>query len=445
MLNKLIFIIMVSIAIFLDENGVDRPRSMIYDAAFVGFRYIDIIFLGLLYSLLLRYLIVFSKNKIKKLNLSTIDKGILFWYLVIFLGICVGLINNGEQFFFSWRGFFLGTILFIFIKGSFRIKDIPWLFHTFSILVSIKSLEIMFNYITGHGVTTLSLGYIPVFDGAVLDILVFSALGLLGYLLINKDINITVKIIYSLILINEILIIILSFRRGIWVTFIIGLLIVLFFTEKQVRYRFCFAIFSLIILIFVTINILNLGSISGKNLDDFLFRIQSINVFNNNQYSQTNEGHLDDIIEGFNALKEKSLIFGLGVGVSYKTNLTSDWKDESWGVHNGIIDNWQKFGLIGLFCYFSFYYRIGIIFKSIPKLNPKNFTFAIGFIAFIFARFIVSLTFINYTLGSVQENIILFLGIGILSLIYSSSTECSANNYKKENNGLKRYNLGLLD
>lgn len=393
-----LFIILALLTVFFQEfstGGIEYENRIIYTIFIGPFRLMDLIILVIFSYVLLRK--IFNRNiKFKKNKTNLFLVGI---YISVLCGLIIGALNNGNNLFYDWKGLFLGTLIYIILNEFYTYEDKNKLIKIFLTLIAINNIFILLRYVTGNGVRINSLGYTTVFNGVELDYLVFSCIVLFS-IMIRKKYDIFNKKTTNIFFLLELLVIVTSFRRSTWALLIVGLLMSVFYYRKYLNVNNLIRIITGLVLA-LFIGFLALTAFSDKGINDIVARLSSFNITQNNEYSNTNKGHVDDIVEGFNQIKKHSFFWGSGLGIEYETELsTKDWKDVSVGVHNGFIDIWLKYGIIGLASFTAMF-----LYLMFRKENDEiNYSLKI----FIVIRFFISFTFINYTQGSYRENFLLF-------------------------------------
>ena len=126
-----------------------------------------------------------------------------------------------------------------------------------------------------------------------------------------------------------------------------------------------------------------------------------------NIYATTNQGHINDILDGFDEVKAHP-IAGLGVGVLYHGQRTAQWKGDAGMVHNAPVEVWIKFGLLGLIVFITIYV---ILFRDIWKRRNRGRVcdlLSFGGGAFLFGNALVIGTVYSWPFGAPEKGILIF-------------------------------------
>ena len=126
-----------------------------------------------------------------------------------------------------------------------------------------------------------------------------------------------------------------------------------------------------------------------------------------NVYATTNQGHINDILDGFDEAKAHP-IAGLGVGVLYHGQRTAQWKGDAGMVHNAPVEVWIKFGLLGLIVFVTIYV---ILFRDIWRRRNRGRVcdlLSFGGGAFLFGNALVIGTVYSWPFGAPEKGILIF-------------------------------------
>jgi hypothetical protein len=148
------------------------------------------------------------------------------------------------------------------------------------------------------------------------------------------------------------LLIILSFRRSVWLFFLTGLIVIAFRAARRRRLTVTKTWRLLSAAAVVTAVVL--VSFGGEVV---AARVASINPAADNEFTATNADHVNDIKDALAVIGENP-VFGFGTGTFYETDRIANWKESSFEVHNAVLHVWLKFGLLGLITYLGFHYRL---------------------------------------------------------------------------------------
>ena len=126
-----------------------------------------------------------------------------------------------------------------------------------------------------------------------------------------------------------------------------------------------------------------------------------------NVYATTNQGHIDDILDGWDQVRAHP-ITGLGVGVLYHPTRTARWKGDAGMVHNAPVEMWIKFGLLGVVVFFAIYF---ILFRDIWRRRRGSGCsdlLAFGAGAFLLGNFVVICTVYAWPFSTWEKGILIF-------------------------------------
>jgi O-antigen ligase len=118
--------------------------------------------------------------------------------------------------------------------------------------------------------------------------------------------------------------------------------------------------------------------------------------------------HVLDIVEAVRVIRA-SPIFGIGVGTYYETQIISGWKPKSYGVHNGFLNTWIKFGILGALAYLAMFVSfarsgwrvVSISLRRGKVLAVAPFGTAVGI-------WIMSFLFLPTPFESFQKSVLIF-------------------------------------
>lgn len=146
------------------------------------------------------------------------------------------------------------------------------------------------------------------------------------------------------------LVVLLSFRRSFWLAGVVGASILFYdaIRRRQVSGARALAVLAVALVVGIA-GFVTLGS------ESVMARLSSFLPGSETAYSQTNEDHVNDILEAFKQVAREPLT-GLGVGQYYDTPLLAGWKERSFEVHNVFLQVWLKFGLLGLLSFTGFHF-----------------------------------------------------------------------------------------
>ena len=335
---------------------------LIYSNIFGGFRFIDFLCF-LIFSEIFIYRIVIFRGSFK--IVKSINKSLLIFAFAILISVILTLIKGSFNIFFGWKNLFLGVLFFYsFINAFNSEKEIETLLKCIFNLVFFKSIYSLILYMLGYGLYTLDKGYVPILFPPSITFVVFINLLALSYLLFGNE-TVSKKVLLCLTIGVTLFLIIFSLSRIDWGIYSIGLLtifIILSFRKKITYFIFLITLFFLIQLFFpgeFQRAMFHFSQILELLRKPQSFRLESVTM------------HWFDIIEALDQIKQHPIL-GIGVGVPYETKYVYLWKTVSYGVHNGFLNTWFKFGLLGAIAYIMLFLRFLLTGFKILFIIPIN-------------------------------------------------------------------------
>lgn len=396
-----------SLAMFREFDSPDGPASLIYGRAFSSFRWVDLLLLAIVLAT-----IVLSRPRDWRLPRSVAWPALVFACAIVF-AIFFGQAHGGYNIFFDWRGIALGAgLVMVFsdwVRTSFALKSAV---NILILVVSVRAVWILFNYVAGGGVDTVLLGVrTPFYDGATLSI--SGLVGLLALRLSQEEHRLLRKLVLILGGLLGYLLVLVCFRRTFWGELFIATVILVVLKRKGRRIVIAGGVVTLILAAAIVPGV-------------FIERIRSIEFDSTaSEFSDTNLDHLNDILDAWDQITERP-ITGLGLGYPYQTARIRAWKEESWEVHNAPIHVWLRYGLLGLISYL--WYHIALFrwvrgFKNSPDRWVR--AFAQVCFAYMVGQFIVPLGFSPWPYGGLQSCILLAFLMGSLFALQAYDANAS--------------------
>lgn len=405
----LVLTLIFSLLWFREFSSSDGPRSPLYFEAWGGFRWVDFLVLGLIYVHLLW--ILGARAHIPQIP-SVLRKPAVLSLAALGISILWGIYQGGGHVYFDWRNIFLGVGLALVFSCRIRTPSaLQEAVHIFALVTGLLVLYILGGYATGaRSVLTVIPGLsTPLYDGPTLSAAVLLALFAFRFAL--HDGSSFRKTWWMLVGCAAFVLVLLSFRRTMWCELAIGIL-TLAVLQKKRRVAAWGAIGFIVALVV---------SLGGQSV---FHRAESMDPFASGQseYTQTNEDHVNDILDALDQVKQHPLL-GIGLGNTYRTPRLSDWKAESWGVHNGLLHTWLLYGLLGLVAYLWIHVSL---FRWLNRLqvahsNPHAGAFAQVGLAFLVGPFLVSFAFSPWPYGTLNIDILVFFIIGSLLFLQAGS------------------------
>jgi O-antigen ligase len=197
-------------------------------------------------------------------------------------------------------------------------------------------------------------------------------------------------------------VVILAFRRYAWVELatVFGAFVMLSGANRR-RYLVSVAAVGVvgIVTVAATWSALDWGS-RLASLDPTQTRAENV-------YATTNQGHIDDILDGWDQVRAHP-VTGLGVGVLYHPTRSATWKGEAGMVHNAPIEVWIKFGILGVLIFFAIYF---VLFRDIWRRRRRgriSDLLAFGGGAFLLGNFVVICTVYPWAFSTWEKGILIF-------------------------------------
>jgi O-antigen ligase len=108
-------------------------------------------------------------------------------------------------------------------------------------------------------------------------------------------------------------------------------------------------------------------------------------------------------------------IMGIGLGMPYETFRITEWKAESYMVHNAIVHVWLFYGLFGLIVYLWYHFNLFRWLMRFRQSTDRRVA-AIGgaSLAYLAAQFAITWGFTPWPYSQTQEDIVIFFLIGAL-------------------------------
>jgi hypothetical protein len=380
-------------------DSPDGRGSFLYDKAFGGVRWIDLLLVSFIFAhALLR---LYSGRKWLHVPSSILRPSWVFAAVVAF-AFAYGWRNGGDHLFFDWRDLFLGAALTLVFSYWVRTSgELEVVVQVFAIAFSLRIVFILVSYAFGGGVDSVLDGVrTPLYDGATLSEAGFLAVLGLNFSLDHKPL--VERIFWGVCAFLGYLLVFAAFRRTFWGEVFISTSVVLL-TRSKARLKILSAV-----LIPATIVMLIAGPFVEK-------RLVSFDVMENSaEYGDTNLDHINDILDAMDHVREHPIL-GIGLGRPYQTFRIAQWKAESVVVHNALVHVWLFYGLAGLITYVWFHvsaFRWLRGFRS--SSDPVLRTFGATVLAYIVAQFVMSAGFSPWPYGELQNTIVFAFLFGSL-------------------------------
>jgi len=402
MFRWLFLTLIFSLLWFREFSSADGPRSFLYLESWGGFRLADFLMLGLVYFHLLW--ILGTRQPLPKIP-RILKKPAPLFLAALGISLSWGVYQGGSHVYFDWRNIFLGVGLALMFSCWIRTPTaLHEAVYIFAAMMGLLVFYAWAGYLAGtRGVLTVIPGLsTPLYDGPTLSAAVL--LVLLAFRFAPLENSFFRKTGWVIVGSATFLLVLLSFRRTIWAELAIGALVLAALQKKR-----RIVLFASIVVAFAFI--LGLG---GQRVYQ---RVESMNPFaaGQSEYTSTNEDHVNDVLDALDQVKQDPLL-GIGLGRTYRTPRISDWKAESWGVHNGLLHVWLLYGLLGLVAYLWLH---ASLFRWLNRLqaarsDPRARAFAQVGLAYLVGPFLVSFAFSPWPYGAFNTDLLVSFIIGSL-------------------------------
>jgi len=384
---------------FREYEGLPgETKSPLYGGAWAGFRWVDLLLLGLFYVHALW--ILMTRQQLPRLPKSLKISTLLIMG-AIGTAYIYGLYQGGEHLYFDWRNALLGAGLAVvfgfWIQRPTALEDA---IHVFAWVMGARILYLLGDYlVAGRGVTGVLPGVrTPVYDGPTLDGAVL--LVLLAFRFTQQKVGRARKMFWVIAGVAAVLLVLLSLRRTFWGEMALGIVVVAILQKNR---RCLWALVLVPLLLF------------GYS-DRFYLRAKSMNpLAERSSYSVTNEDHVGDVLDALDVVEEHPVL-GIGLGQSYRTRRITAWKTESWEVHNALLHVWVFYGLLGLIAFLSFHASLFHWLKKLQatEADPRVQAFCQVGLAYLVGQFCMSCGFTPWFYGALGTDILIFFVLGTL-------------------------------
>jgi hypothetical protein len=399
-LGGIVLTVLFSLLCCREYNSVDGTSFFLYSDAGAGFRWVDLLLLGIIYPHVLWVLM--TRRRLTSAPNAIMRPALLF-FVAIAIAFMQGLYQEGSHLYFDWRNIVLGIGLAgIYVFWIQTPSDLRRAVKLLALIMGIRILYLLANYTLGRGTEGGVPGLrTPIYDGPTLNAAVFIVLLAFCYTRV-QSLTVLHRSIWTFVGLSAFMLTLLSFRRTAWAEVVVGVLLLLLLTTRMRLATFAFLL------------LISIGTALIAN-EQLYLRIQSFNPFTSNTsaYTTTNEDHVGDVLDALDHVKENPVL-GIGLGRPYTTKRIREWKTESWEVHNALIHVWLFYGMLGLIAYLWFH--VGL-FRWLNRVRSKHpdahvQAFCQAGLAWIVGQFAITCGFAPWPYGALQTNVIAFFIIG---------------------------------
>lgn len=308
---------------------------------------------------------------------------VIMGWLTLIVALVLGIIRRANEPFADWRNFLVLAVTAVVVAKLLSGRSWRrWALTDLAIGYGVLSVVNIVIWILGGGVQLFDLR-VPVTDGYDLSLAVLAA-AVAAESWIRGFPNTTraYALALRLTLIASTVLVLLSFRRSLWAYVVLTIIVVGFWGIRTSRAGRATAMRLL-----GALGLLAIIAVLALGPEKVYERVESFSPSAENRYTATNEDHVNDVRDALTVIATEPLL-GLGIGTTYETELISEWKTESFEVHNAFIHSWLKFGLLGLITYVGFHIALGL---ALYRLGGRG---AMGFVAAgisVFTEQVVSL------------------------------------------------------
>ena len=323
---------------------------------------------------------------------------------VVALGTVVGILHGTHNPFGDWRDLVMG-VLFAFALWSTVLRSEEGCFRfaqLFVVIVGAYGAVQLIQFMGGGGEIAF-YGRTPTGDHATLEYMVAMVGVSLAMLRTRRS-----RSLWVFGALVGTAVVALGFRRYAWVELGVVYGVFLLLTDRTSRRQYLKGLFVVLVAVAVAVAMTWSQlhwSERFASLDPWQTKVE-------NKYATTNQGHLDEIRDGLDQV-QKNPVVGLGVGITYVGQRTARWKGDAGMVHNGLVEMWIKFGILGLVTYVGLYMAL---FWSIWKRRRGtrySDLLAWGAGAFLFGNFLINATVYPWPFGVWEKSILIFAMIAV--------------------------------
>jgi hypothetical protein len=402
--SEAVFLLLVAITTwFGSEFGEGGPPSAWFDQRIYGVPLHYGLFLGLVLLItpyLPRGVAASLSGRLRQIG---VWPSVATAALVLAFALSLAIVRGVPELFADWRN--LGVAAVTAIVASKWIAAQEWrrfVVTDIATMYGLLSLPYLVGYVLGGGSSLFGVR-IPVFEGTSLYLGSFAAIvAIWNVLRPDERLGSLRTSVLRLAGISGALLVLLSFRRSFWLVWALGLVLVAFLHMRRQGGR-PIRLFVAAALGFAVV----LVTIAALGSEALLARLESFSPTATGQFTATNEDHVNDLVDAWSIVRQDPIL-GFGIGRHYETNLISDWKAESFEVHNSLIHVWLKFGVAGAVVYIWFHFALARASIQSRDLLPVG--------AFVVSQFAATMVG-TWPYGRFQMAIFLGLLIAIIAVL----------------------------
>lgn len=361
-----IYLIMALIVLFDEfQQLAFWPPPVIYSDLFASLRVVDVLVVSM-FVWLVAQKVMCGRGLIIK---NPISLPIFLFMLAIPPSIVLSLAGGSTGVFFAWKNLVLGAMFFYGLLNAFRTNEEAKKLLSFVIgLMFLKAAYSLSAYALGYGLFIPDRGYVPMLESASITLLVLANLYGVGDLVFGSQLKTRTKtiILWAWVTV-AVFLLLTSVSRENWGIYTVGLLVLWMALPLGGRIKFSLTCGLVAVMGFVLV-----WSFFPSLLDAVNHRAAQVVVGITEPQIQTSVGqHVLDIAEALRVIRESPLL-GIGAGAYYSTEIISDWKTVSYGVHNGFLNTWIKFGLLGALAYLAMFVGFARSGWRAVSASPKH-------------------------------------------------------------------------
>ena len=230
-LGGIVLTVLFSLLCCREYNSVDGTSFFLYSDAGAGFRWVDLLLLGIIYPHLLWVLM--TRRRLTSAPNAIMRPALLF-FVAIAIAFMQGLYQEGSHLYFDWRNIVLGIGLAgIYVFWIQTPSDLRRAVKLLALIMGIRILYLLANYTLGRGTEGGVPGLrTPIYDGPTLNAAVFIVLLAFCYTRV-QSLTVLHRSIWTFVGLSAFMLTLLSFRRTAWAEVVVGVLLLLLLNDKN--------------------------------------------------------------------------------------------------------------------------------------------------------------------------------------------------------------------